>query len=138
MKKRLNDDQELIRAILGNDKFLMLNLKLVQSIGLNEAVYLTYILDKLEYTLNWDSDILNKGIVVFRKDIQNKFNLSDHQQRKVEKNLIQKELISIKIQFDGMTTFNTYKVDITKLYEVLNFVEEPSNLGLTEIQADRN
>ena len=123
MKKRLNEDQELIRAILGKDKFLMLNLKLVKTIGLNEAVYLTYILDKLEYNLNWNDNIVDTGIVIFRKDIETKFKLSEFQQRRIEKSLTEQELLSIKLMFDGVIRYNIYKVNITKLFELLNSVE---------------
>jgi hypothetical protein len=85
MKKK-NEDQLLIRNILGVDKFLMLNLNLIKIVGLNESVVLTYILDKLEHTLGWDKDAIDNGIVIFRRDIENRFGLSDYQQRRVEKN----------------------------------------------------
>jgi hypothetical protein len=122
MKKK-NDDQILIRSILGVDKFLMLNLNLIKIVGLNESVILTYILDKLEHTLSWDKDVIDTGIVVFRRDIENKFGLSDYQQRKVERNLITKELLTITATFDGLNTYNIYKVDLEKLFDELNSVE---------------
>ena len=123
MKKK-NEDQLLIRNILGVDKFLMLNLNLIKIVGLNESVVLTYILDKLEHTLSWDKDVLDTGIVVFRRDIENRFGLSDYQQRKVEKNLILKEVLSISATFDGLNTYNIYKVDLEKLFEQLTSVEK--------------
>ena len=123
MKKK-NDDQILIRSILGVDKFLMLNLNLIKIVGLNESVVLTYILDKLEHTLTWDKDAIDNGIVIFRRDIDNKFGLSDYQQRKVEKNLITKELLSISATFDGLNTYNIYRVDLEKLFEQLSSVEK--------------
>lgn len=123
MKKK-NDDQILIRSILGVDKFLMLNLNLIKIVGLNESVVLTYILDKLEHTLNWDKDAIDNGIVVFRRDIENKFGLSDYQQRKVERNLIIKELLNITATFDGLNTYNTYRIDLEKLFEQLTIVEK--------------
>ena len=61
-RKRKTEDQILIRSILGIDKFLMLNLKLVKLVGLNEAVVLTYILDKIEHTLSWDKYVIDNGI----------------------------------------------------------------------------
>jgi len=123
MKKYKNEDQELIRAILGQDKFLMLNLKLVQLIGLNEAVMVTYILDKLEHTLNWNKDALETGVVVYRKDIESRFKLSDYQQRKVEKNLIEGGILSINIIFDGINTYNNYKVNLERLNNKLSSTE---------------
>jgi hypothetical protein len=122
--KKKNEDQLLIRSILGVDKFLMLNLNLIKIVGLNESVVLTYILDKLEHTLSWDKDCIDTGIVIFRRDIDNKFGLSDYQQRKVERNLISKELVTISPTFDGLNTYNIYKVNLEKLYEQLSSVEK--------------
>ncbi len=123
MKKYKNEDQELIRAILGQDKFLMLNLKLVQLIGLNEAVMIIYILDKLEHTLNWDKDVLETGVIVYRKDIESRFKLSEYQQRKVEKNLIEEGILLINIIFDGIKTYNNYKINLERLNNKLNSIE---------------
>ena len=123
MKKK-NEDQLLIRNILGVDKFLMLNLNLIKIVGLNESVVLTYILDKLEHTLGWDKDAIDNGIVIFRRDIENRFGLSDYQQRRVEKNLISKEVLSISATFDGLNTYNIYKVDLEKLFQQLTSVEK--------------
>jgi hypothetical protein len=123
MKKRLNEDQELIRAILGQDKFLMLNLKLVQVIGLNESVMITYILDKMEHTLNWDKNVLQTGVIIYRKDIESRFKLSDYQQRKVEKNLIEEGILYTNIIFDGINTYNNYRVNLERLNEKLSSTE---------------
>ena len=123
MKKKLNEDQELIRAILGKDKFLMLNLKLVQLIGLNEAVILTYVLDKMEYNLKWNKDVLSTGIVIYRKDIENRFKLSDYQQRKVEKNLVEEGLLIINTIFDGINTYNNYNINLEELFNKLSLIE---------------
>lgn len=119
-----SDDQLLIRSILGIDKFLMLNLNLIKLIGLNEAITLTYILDKIEHTLSWDKYAVDNGIVIFRKDIENKFNLSDYQQRKCERNLIENKLITITPTFDGLNTYNIYKINLDALVELLNSNKE--------------
>lgn len=118
--KKKSDDQILIRSILGVDKFLMLNLNLIKVVGLNESVVLTYILDKLEHTLSWDNNVINTGIVVFRKDIENRFGLSDYQQRKVERVLIDKGIVSIVRTFDGLNTYNNYKVDLEILFDLIS------------------
>lgn len=122
--KKKNDDQILIRSILGIDKFLMLNLNLIKLIGLNEAVVLTYILDKIEHTLSWDKYAVDNGIVVFRKDIESKFNLSEYQQRKCERNLIDNDLINITPTFDGLNTYNIYKINLDTLVILLNSNKE--------------
>jgi hypothetical protein len=122
--KKKNDDQLLIRSILGIDKFLMLNLNLIKLIGLNEAVTLTYILDKIEHTLSWDKYAVDNGIVVFRKDIESRFNLSEYQQRKCERSLVDNNLITITPTFDGLNTYNIYKINLDVLVELLNSNKE--------------
>lgn len=121
MKKLISKsvDQQLIREILGDNKFLMLNLVLVEKLGLMEAVLMTFILDKLEHTLSWDSNSIDNGIVVFRKEVEGKFKLSDYQQRKIERNLIQSGVLTITAKFDGLNTFNTYKVNLDDLVNLL-------------------
>lgn len=121
MKKlvRKSDDQQLIREILGDNKFLMLNLVLVEKLGLMEAVLMTYILDKLEHTLSWDSKSIDEGIVVFRKEVEGKFKLSDYQQRKIERSLIESGVLTITAKFDGLNTFNIYKVNLDELVNTL-------------------
>jgi hypothetical protein len=123
-QKKKNDDQILIRSILGIDKFLMLNLNLIKLVGLNEAVILTYILDKIEHTLSWDKYAVDNGIVVFRKDIESRFNLSEYQQRKCERNLVDNDLISITPTFDGLNTYNIYKINLDTLVILLNSNKE--------------
>ena len=122
--KKKNNDQILIRSILGIDKFLMLNLNLITLVGLNEAVILTYILDKIEHTLSWDKYAVDNGIVVFRKDIESRFNLSEYQQRKCERNLIDNDLINITPTFDGLNTYNIYKINLDTLVILLNSNKE--------------
>jgi hypothetical protein len=122
--KKKNNDQILIRSILGIDKFLMLNLNLIKLVGLNEAVILTYILDKIEHTLSWDKYAVDNGIVVFRKDIESRFNLSDYQQRKCERNLVDNDLINITPTFDGLNTYNIYKINLDTLVILLNSNKE--------------
>jgi hypothetical protein len=119
-RKRKTEDQILIRSILGIDKFLMLNLKLVKLVGLNEAVVLTYILDKIEHTLSWDKYVIDNGIIVFRKDIEGRFGLSDYQQRKLERNLTDIGILNVIPTFDGLNTYNLYVIHLEALVSKLN------------------
>jgi hypothetical protein len=120
MKEKKNDDQILIRSILGKDKYLMLNTKFIKLFGLQESIILTYIMDKLEYVSSWENDAIGKGITIFRKEIEEKFGLSDYQQRKIESSLISQELLQITPTFDGKNTYNNYKIDFVKLVSVLD------------------
>ena len=119
-RKRKTEDQILIRSILGIDKFLMLNLKLVKLVGLNEAVVLTYILDKIEHTLSWDKYVIDNGIIVFRKDIEGRFGLCDYQQRKIERNLTDIGMLNVIPTFDGLNTYNLYVIHLEVLVSKLN------------------
>ena len=119
-RKRKTEDQILIRSILGIDKFLMLNLKLVKLVGLNEAVVLTYILDKIEHTLSWDKYVIDNGIIIFRKDIEGRFGLSDYQQRKLERNLTDIGMLNVIPTFDGLNTYNLYVIHLEVLVSKLN------------------
>jgi|LakMenE18May11ns_1017448.scaffolds.fasta_scaffold9719032_3 hypothetical protein len=119
MAKRKTLDGQLIRELLGKSKFLMLNLDMVKKIGLNESLLLTYLLDKFEYFLEIDSNILNSGMVFYRTDIEDKIGLSSYTQRKSEKKLSDLKIIQVEIYFDNKHTYNIYKINMEKLVEIV-------------------
>lgn len=119
MKKKTNE-QQLIRDILGIDKFLQLNMELVKAVGLTEAVLLTYILDKCEYNISIGNiKLTDEGVIVYRKELENKFNLSAYEQRKAEKSLIEFGLLDIKTYTTDLTTYNLYIPSLEGLYNLL-------------------
>jgi hypothetical protein len=111
-----NEDQELIREILGKNKYLMLNLSLVSMYGVEVACMLVYILDKIEYAINIKKDALDTGVVIFRKDFENLFKISPFKQRKNENILIEDGILSVYVQQNELTTYNFYKVNLEMLY----------------------
>jgi len=126
MKKKKTEGQELIRAILGKDKFLMLNLDMIKRFGLNETLLLTYLLDKFDFYVTIDDRILENGMVFYRIDIEDKMGLSSYTQRKAEKKLMELGILKVEIRFDDKLTYNLYKIDMNKLVE--NLFTTPSNI----------
>lgn len=112
-----NEDQELIREILGTNKYLMLNLSLVSIYGVEVACMLVHILDKIEYALNIKKDALDTGVVIFRKDFEVIYKISPHKQRKNETVLIQDGVLSVYVHQNELTTYNIYKINLDKLYQ---------------------
>lgn len=112
-------DAKIIREILGKDKFLMLNLDMIKKLGLNETLLLTYLLDKFEYFVHKDENILNTGMVFYRIDIEETVGLSSHLQRKAEMKLRTLEILSVEMKFENKLTYNIYKINLEKLIEVI-------------------
>lgn len=119
-KKYVNEDQELIRAILGKDKFLMLNIKMIRHLTPNGACYLTYLLDKAEYLLNSKLiHSLNESFYVFRRDFRRDLSLSDYQQRLIESKLKEMEIINVIEKREAGETWNEYKINIQEVFNLL-------------------
>jgi hypothetical protein len=119
MVKRKTEDGQLIREILGKSKFLMLNLDMVKKLGLSESLLLTYLLDKFEYFLQINPNILSDGMVFYRTDIEDKIGLSSYTQRKSEKKLRDLKILEVQIYFDEKNTYNIYKINMEKLVEIV-------------------
>jgi hypothetical protein len=119
-KKYVNEDQELIRSILGKDKFLMLNINMIKHLNPNGATFLTYLLDKAEYLLNSKLiSSLDDSFYVFRRDFRKNLCLSDYQQRLIESRLKELQIISVVEKRESGETWNEYKINIYKVVELL-------------------
>ena len=124
MKKYVSEDQELIRAILGKDKFLMLNMNMVKVLNPNCAVLLTYLLDKAEYLLSLKQiKSLDNSFYVYRREFNNNFGLSSYQQRQIESKLKALELIEVVEMRKVGETWNDYKLNIDKIYDLIEISE---------------
>ncbi len=117
MKK--TEDQKLIRDILGLNQFYMMNASLCSVLGVAETAIITYILSELEYKLSTNKNVIEEGIILYRKDIEKKFRLSEFQQRKIEKFLIELELITIQLVFEDRKTYNLYKVNLENIINLI-------------------
>lgn len=123
--KRRTEDQELIRGILGRNKFLMLNLNLVKALRPDGACYLTFLLDKAEYLLSiGEINTLNEGFWCFRREIENKIGLNAYYQRKIEDHLTSAGLISITEKRELGETWNEYIINIAEIFLLV----EPENV----------
>jgi hypothetical protein len=119
-KKYINEDQELIRSILGKDKFLMLNINMIKHLNPNGACFLTYLLDKAEYLLNSKLiSSLDDSFYIFRRDFRKNLCLSDYQQRLIETKLKTLQIITVIEKREAGETWNEYKINIYKVVELL-------------------
>jgi hypothetical protein len=112
-------DSQIIREILGKNKFLMLNLDMIKKLGLNETLLLTYLLDKFEYFSSKDENILNRGMVFYRIDIEETVGLTAHLQRKAEMKLKSLDILTVEMKFENKLTYNIYKVNLEKLVQAI-------------------
>lgn len=119
MKKQKHEIEETIRAILGTDKFLMLNLKLVRELTPDGACFLTYILDKYEYLVK--SNLIGEvdGMYVYRREIRNKLGLTDYKQRNIESMLKAKGLLEVIEERVQGETFNKYYPKIVNIWSLV-------------------
>lgn len=111
--------EEIIRGILGRDKFLMVNLKLVKELTPNGALFLTYLLDKMEYLIKSKSIDEGEGFYVYRRDFIEKLSLSAYQQRNIERDLEFKGLIKVEEERVKGETFNKYYLNISNIFELV-------------------
>jgi hypothetical protein len=121
MKKKKTEIEEMVRAILGKDKFLMLNLNMVRKLTPNGACLLTYLLDKYEYLVKSKQLQDTEGMSIYRRELLQKLSLSPYQQRSIESDLKSKGLLMVVEQRVQGETFNLYYLDMITIY---NFLEE--------------
>jgi hypothetical protein len=119
--KKQSEIEIMVRAILGRDKFLMLNMNLIRLLGPNGACMLTYLLDKYEFLVKSKRIDDGEGMSIFRRELTDKLCLSPYQQRTIESDLKDKKFIRVQEQRVLTETFNLYFLDILEIY---NFVEE--------------
>ena len=122
--KKQTEIELIIRSILGKDKFLMLNLKLVKELTPNGACFLTYLLDKYEYLVK--SNLLEDydGMYLYRREITNKLSLSPYQQRNIESDLKNRDLIEVKEERIQGETFNKYYLNLSNIYNLVEKVKD--------------
>jgi hypothetical protein len=126
-KKYVSEDQELIRAILGKNKFLMLNINMIKKLTPNGACFLTYLLDKSEFLLKSGLiHSLNDSFYVYRRDFRENLSLSDYQQKVIETKLKDLEILSVIEQREQGETWNEYILDIYKIGELVEESIPPS------------
>lgn len=111
-----------IQAILGRDKYIMLNIKMLKKLGPNTACFLTFVLDRADYLeqSNQITSVGEDGLFLYRSDIQDKVGISPYTQRAVEKQLAELELmVVVEEKLKDNQTRNRYYIDIYKLEEYL-------------------
>jgi hypothetical protein len=131
--KQKTEDQELIIALLGKNKFLMLNLELVRALGPNAACYLTYLLDKAEFLLKSQQiKTLEEGFYVLRRDLFRTLNLTAYHQRKIEDQLKELKILEVEeMRYNG-DTWNQYYINIVYIFELLESNKQEPNTFILE------
>jgi len=113
--KQRKEDQQIIDAVLGNNKFLRLPLDFLKVMSVDEAVFVTYLLDKTRYYFNLPLPF--DGIVLYRVDLEDKFGWSQHTQRKIESKLKEKEILEVTLTTKDKISLNKYLINLEKLVE---------------------
>lgn len=125
MKKNkfVNEDQELLKTILGTNKFLMLNLNLVKKLTPNGAVMLTYIMDRAIWFLDTkEINSLEDGFFIYRRHFKD-LGISIYQQTMLESKFKELNLLEVKLVSAQGETWNEYKLNLTAIVE---FIQEPT------------
>jgi hypothetical protein len=123
MRKK-TEIEEIIRGILGKDKFLMVNMKLVKELTPNGALFLTYLLDKLEYLVKSKAIDETDGFYVFRRDFVEKLSLSHYQQRNIERDLEFRGLLKVDEERVKGETFNRYYLNLNNIFDLVDKEQE--------------
>lgn len=123
--QRIKKSQQssIITKILGRDKFIMLNMSMLQKLGPVASCFLTFILDRADF-LEKSGQIFSveeDGLFLFRSDIQSKIGISPYQQRVVEKELKHLGILNVvEERLSDNQTRNRYKIDLITLDEFLD------------------
>jgi hypothetical protein len=121
--KFVNEDQELLKTILGTNKFLMLNLNLVKKLSPNGAVMLTYILDRAIWFLDKkEINSLDEGFFIYRRHFRD-LGISVYQQTMLESKFKELGLLEVNLIHAQGDTWNEYKINLTSIAE---YIEEPT------------
>jgi hypothetical protein len=112
------EEQEIIDAILGNNKFLRLNLDIVRSCGVEQAVLISFVLDRTKYALNLDRHF--DGVRIYRDELTQHFGWTERQQRLIENKLISKNILYIQLKQMDKMRYNTYSIDLENLLEIID------------------
>lgn len=113
--RQRKEDQQIIDAVLGNNKFLRLRLDFLKVMSVDEAVFVTYLLDKTRYYFNLPLPF--DGVVLYRVDLEDKFGWSQHTQRKIESKLKDKEILEVTLTTKDKISLNKYLINLEKLVE---------------------
>lgn len=113
--RQRKEDQQIIDAVLGNNKFLRLPLDFLKVMSVDEAVFVTYLLDKTRYYFNLPLPF--DGVVLYRVDLEDKFGWSQHTQRKIESKLKDKEILEVTLTTKDKISLNKYLINLEKLVE---------------------
>ena len=117
------ESNSIITKILGRDKFVMLNMGMLAKLGANAACFLTFILDRADFLEKSGQikSVEEDGLFIYRSDLTKKLGLSNYQQRVIEKELIQLNILSVvEEKLQDNQTRNRYRIDLFELDRFLD------------------
>ena len=111
----------IIKEIIGG-KYLMLNSVVLSKLGPDCSVFLSLLLDKADFFEKSDQiegcDI--DGFYLYRTHITNETTLTPHQQRRIESELEEKDLLRVvEERNDTGNKRNRYFINLEKLHEFI-------------------
>lgn len=117
------ESNSIITKILGRDKFIMLNMVMLSKLGANAACFLTFILDRADFLEKSGQikSVEEDGLFIYRSDLTKKLALSNYQQRVIEKELIELNILSVvEEKLSDNQTRNRYRIDLLELDNFLD------------------
>lgn len=121
------ETNSIITKILGRDKFIMLNMVMLSKLGADAACFLTFILDRADFLEKSGQikSVEDDGLFIYRSDLTKKLGLSNYQQRVIERELKQLNILSVvEEKLTDNQTRNRYRVDLLELDNFLDKEEQ--------------
>lgn len=109
-----------ILELLTQDNYLMYNLRLAKTLGIYEAILIGEFARKYNYWLSKGQLTEDEFFFITHEDVENDTGLSEHQQRKALKNLIDKGIVLVEKK-GGLNRANYYKVVNDALLKYLTY-----------------
>jgi hypothetical protein len=110
----MNNTKEDIRKILKLSNFIVIYKPLAKKIGLQETLFLQYLIDWQEYVEKEQQD---EWFYCTERQIEDNITLSPYQQRKIVEKL--KKLGILEVKKQGMPAKNYYKINFSQISNLL-------------------
>lgn len=120
------DSKNLVLNLLGQDANIQVNKKILLTLGLEEAFYLSYLINQYKYFLAEGSLREDDSFYASNSDISLFTTLNNSQIQRGKKSLIEKEFF--KISIEGIPSVTYYYLNFEKILQIV--ASEKTNLEL--------
>lgn len=120
------DSKNLVLNLLGQDANIQVNKKILLTLGLEEAFYLSYLINQYKYFLAEGSLREDDSFYASNSDISLFTTLNNSQIQRGKKSLIEKEFF--KISIEGIPSVTYYYLNFEKILQII--ASEKTNLEL--------